>query len=39
VVVVARSTELAGAAAPVGRVLIEPVTDEELLAAVRAVIL
>lgn len=38
VVAVARSTELAGAAAPVGRVLIEPVTGEELLAAVRAVI-
>jgi DNA-binding response OmpR family regulator len=39
VVVVARSSELAEAAARVGRVLIEPVTEEELLAEVRAVIL
>lgn len=38
VVVVARSTELAEAAAPVRRVLIEPVAEEELLAEVRAVI-
>lgn len=38
VVVVARTTELAGAAAPVGRVLIEPVTDTELLAELRALI-
>ena len=37
VVVVARSTKLAGAAARAGRVLIEPVTDAELLAALHAV--
>ncbi|HYI12282.1 MAG TPA: hypothetical protein VEK57_24730 [Thermoanaerobaculia bacterium] len=36
VVVVARSEELAATATPVGRVLIEPVTDAELLAEVRA---
>ncbi len=38
VVVVARSAELAGAAAPVGRMLVEPVTDAELLAQICAVI-
>lgn len=38
VVVVASSTDLARAAAPVGRVLVGPVAEEELLAEVRAVI-
>lgn len=38
VVVVAQSGELAAAATPVGRVLIAPVTDAEVLAEVRAAI-